>query len=116
MKLISILGIVVGMAGSIILAIIGFTDVHNFGSDTSEYHNAMILIKYGLALTLIFLVTWWMMYKQFWKICLTIGFLCTALSVLGLFSIGPYIIWGSLFIFIYSLINLIRLSHVNKGN
>jgi hypothetical protein len=117
MKLISTIGIILGIAGSLWLAIIGLLDVSNYGSDTSEYHNGMIFIKYGLAFFLIYLVTLWLMSKQFWKLCLLIGFLCTAFSVLGLFSIGPYIIWGSFLIFISSFINVMRLRHDNKkGN
>jgi hypothetical protein len=114
MKLIGILGIIVGITGSVWLAIIGLLDVNNFGSETSEYHNGMILVKYGSAFILIFLATLWLMNKQYWKRCLLIGFLCTAFSVLGLFSIGPYIIWGSLFIFLYSFLNLLRLRRGNN--
>jgi hypothetical protein len=114
MKLIGILGIIVGITGSVWIAIIGLLDVNNFGSETSRYYNGMLFIKYGSAFILIFLVTLWLMNKQYWKLCLLIGFLCTAFSVLGLFSIGPYIIWGSLFIFLYSFINVMRLRHDNK--
>jgi hypothetical protein len=114
MKLIGILGIIVGITGSVWLTIIGLYDVNNFASETIEYHNGMLIIKYGLAFTLIFLITLWLMNKQYWKRCLLIGFLCTAFSVLGLFSIGPYIIWGSFFIFLYSFVNVMRLRQDNK--
>jgi hypothetical protein len=114
MKLAAILGIMVGVTGSVWLAMIGLQHVNNFGSDTSDYHNGILLIKYGSAFTLIFLVTLWLMNKQYWKLCLSIGFLCTAFSMLGLFSIDPYIIWGSLFIFIFSFINVMRLRYDNK--
>jgi hypothetical protein len=114
MKLAGILGILMGITGSIWLAIIGLRDVNNFGSKTSEYHNGMIFVKYGSTFTLIFLVTLWLMNKQNWKMCLTIGFLCTVFSVLGLFSIGPYIIWGSLFILIFSFMNVMRIRYDNK--
>ncbi|GGD84251.1 hypothetical protein GCM10010911_48180 [Paenibacillus nasutitermitis] len=114
MKLVSLLGIIVGLFGSIWLAIIGMHDVSTFGSETSEYHNGLLFVKYGSVFSLIFLVTLWMMNKQYWKMSLLIGFLCTAFSVLGLFSIGPYIFWGSIFILIFSFINVIRLRDDNK--
>jgi len=114
MKLVALSGIIVGLIGSVLLAIIGMQDVENLGSETSGYHNGLLLIKYGSAFSLIFLVTLRLMNKQYWKTSLIIGFLCTAFSILGLFSIGPFTIWGSIFILIFSLINLIRLRTDNK--
>ena len=113
MKLVGLLGIVLGLIGSVWLTIVGMHDVNNFGSETSEYHNGLIFVKFGSAFSLVFLATLWMMNKQFWKMSLVIGFLCTAFSVLGLFSIGPYTIWGSIFILIFSFINVIRLRNDN---
>jgi hypothetical protein len=109
MKLTGFLGLLLGIAGAVWITIIGLLDINNFGSETSEYHNGMLFVKYGSALVLIFLVSLWLMHKQYWKLCLIIGFLCTVFSVLGLFSIGPYIIWGSLFTFVYSFVKVLRL-------
>ncbi|NOU97501.1 hypothetical protein GC093_30390 [Paenibacillus sp. LMG 31456] len=70
MKLAAILGIMVGVTGSVWLAMIGLQHVNNFGSDTSDYHNGILLIKYGSAFTLIFLVTLWLMNKNVIASCI----------------------------------------------
>jgi hypothetical protein len=111
MKITGYLGLLLGISGAIWITIIGLLDINNYGSKSSEYHNGMLISKYGSVFVLIFLFTLWLMIKQHWKLCIIIGFFCTAFSVIGLFSIGPYIIWGSLFIFVYSFIKVLRLRY-----
>jgi hypothetical protein len=108
MKLIGIIGVALGTVGPLWLLTIGLMDVQNFSANSSEYHNGQLFIRYGCMFTLIFMATLWLMIKQYWKRSMLIGLLCTAFSVLGLFSIGPFLIWGSLFIFLFSFVNWAR--------
>ncbi|RUS48166.1 hypothetical protein [Cohnella sp. AR92] len=110
MKRAETIGNLFGLAGAVWLAIEGGLQANGHGAGTSEYHNGAIELRHGLLFAAFFLITWGLMKKGLWKTCVFIGILSTGFSVLGLFSIGPYLIWGSLFVLGFSSIKAMKSS------
>jgi hypothetical protein len=108
MKIMGLVGVLLGIAGSIYIIVIGLDYIYTFGSQTSDAYNGRLMTTYGAIFLGIFLFTSWLMSKRYWKSCLVIGILCTLFSVLGLFSIGPFLFVGSFIILVHSIANVVR--------
>ncbi|WP_123039341.1 hypothetical protein [Cohnella candidum] len=107
-KVTGVLGALLGMAGSVWLIAGGWQDMHGFDSQTAEYHNGMIFVRYGIAFLVTFLVIACLVTRGNWKWCLFIGVCCTLFSLIGMFSIGSALIGGSLYVSIHSFLNVMR--------
>lgn len=107
-KVTGVLGALLGMAGSVWLIAAGWQEMQGFDSQTAEYHNGMLFVRYGIISLAVFLVIAGLVARGYWKWCLLIGVCCTLFSLVGMFSIGSALIGGSLYVTIHSFFNVMR--------
>jgi hypothetical protein len=108
MKIIGFAGVLLGIVGSIYIIILGIHDIYGFGLQTSEHYNGVLFTTYGTLFLVIYLFTMWLMNKRYWKSSLSVDIACTIFSILGLFSIGPFLFLGSFIILVQSFINVLK--------
>lgn len=104
LKIIGFIGVLLGAAGSAFVAYMGLRDMYDFSPPDTEYGNAKLFLMYGSVFLALFLVTGLLVGRGQWKPVLIIGAVCTLFSGLGLFSIGPFLILGSLTVTVSGLV------------
>jgi threonine/homoserine/homoserine lactone efflux protein len=102
-----LLGVVIGCTGSLYLL---YTGISSLASKT-DGSNAVLVISYSILSLLLFLLSGYLIKKSNWKNALYCGAALTLFSILGMMSVGLFLLPGSVFILMPSAIYLLE----NKG-
>ncbi|MFC0212879.1 hypothetical protein ACFFK0_10440 [Paenibacillus chartarius] len=97
-------GVVLGFIGALYLLYIGISSL-TYNNDDS---NAVLIISYGILSLLIFLLSAYFIINANWKSTLFCGAALTVFSILGMMSVGLFLLPGSFLILITSAIYMLE--------